>query len=239
MEFCPTILKPTADTLSKSVEAILGNPEQNTNSTEGENLDACCRTLYICGIQKKVNLNDTKKSKTRHCECENGFLKCLEKLNDEATKKFASAYSLEQSTCLEENYPIVKCVKFQIFFEPRAIFYRPPNAIEQKSNYIRCLEYEFDKEKPKIYQKIDLPYIFKIGKFEYIKEAEESSTQFFTKYSDFSECIRNSTDHCYVEHVQFELLKDSSDESDLFFCFFMPAVDTCRKLIKAALRKKS
>lgn len=193
MEFCPTVLKPTTDTLQKSIEAILRNPEQNTNSTENGNIDSCCRTLYVCGVQKKVILNGTKSS--RHCECEKGFIECLKKLNDETTK-FALAYSVEQSTCVAENYPIVKCIKFQKFLEPRAIFYRPPNAIEQKSHYIRCLEYEFDESKPKMYQTFDLPYIFKIGKYEFIKHAEGLFTEFSTVNSDISECIKRSTDRC-------------------------------------------
>ncbi|XP_031639842.1 uncharacterized protein LOC116351829 [Contarinia nasturtii] len=196
MEFCPTVLKPTTDTLQKSIEAIIRNPEQNTNSTENGNIDSCCRTLYLCGVQKKTSLNDTKKSNIRHCECENGFLRCLEKLNDEATREFALPYSFEQSTCVKESYPIVKCVKFHKFFEPRAIFYRPPNAIEQESHYIRCLEYEFDESKPKIYQKFDLPYIFKIGKYEHFEEAERLFTKFSTAQSDIAECIKHSTDRC-------------------------------------------
>ncbi|XP_031634680.1 uncharacterized protein LOC116347983 [Contarinia nasturtii] len=201
MEFCPSILEPTADTLAKSVEASFRNAEQNTNATEQEILDSCCRTLYMCGAQKKIDLNGTKNSNTRNCECENGFRECLENINGKTSSRFAFAYSIQRSACLAESYPIVKCVKFQIFFAPTAIFYRSPNAIEQKSDYIRCLEYEFDKNKPKIYQTFDLTFIYKIGKYDFIKDAEEATTNYFIEHPILSKCIKNSTETCHQEHA--------------------------------------
>lgn len=93
------------------------------------------------------------------------------------------------------------CKISKTFFEPRAIFYRPPNAIEQKSAHVRCLEYEFNENETKIYQTFDLPFIFKMGKYEFIKDAEEAIPNYYMKHTMLSQCMKNATLTCIAAHT--------------------------------------
>lgn len=71
------------------------------------------------------------------------------------------------------DYPTVRCKKYQFFFEPRRQFNEFPYGRGTES--IRCLEYELDTSKPKIYQVFDAPFFFKTlirRKPEYVEDIE-------------------------------------------------------------------
>lgn len=129
--------------------------------------DECSRGVIECEFLTKLTLNQTSDLfnsflKRRNCECEQKFHKCIhgiEEFYNYGTRAGMLGFvsTLIWPKCYSVNYPIVKCEKFQYFFEPNATFTKFPK--DRGTDTIRCLEYKLDKSKPKIYQDIfDVPF---------------------------------------------------------------------------------
>lgn len=141
-------------------------------------IDRYCRDCLKCDLREAIQLNRTKIAShlfVQNCECERNNQHFIRNIVGGSTGGFIPfAFSLCSKQCYSLDYPIVKCKKYQYFFEPKKQSDVFPNHVDTES--IRCLEYALDKSKPKIYQIFDLPFDFElIFKYrpEYIEEIEQ------------------------------------------------------------------
>jgi len=159
--YTPFILKPTEDYLKHILHYLL-------ERTNAHFEDDCSISCVACDLQKKFRMNrieDAFHSFVRDCDCEKKFHKCVH-INNGRThdwRKYdgllALTATINSPKCYSVEHPIVKCKRYQYFFEPFAQFKEIPK--ERGTDTIRCVEYELDKSKPKIYQDtFDVPFEF-------------------------------------------------------------------------------
>jgi len=128
--------------------------------------DNCCKDVIACDFEQKsklnrtIYLNDLFRSFVRNCDCERKYHKCLSSYRGFDLIGILGLVSILKSPkCYSVDHPIVKCKKFQYFFEPMITFNELPKR--RGTDTIRCLEYELDESKPKIYQdNFDVPFKF-------------------------------------------------------------------------------
>lgn len=104
--FCESILLPSENSLKTSLEATLVNAKQmHSDNNDLIMLDLCCRIYHKCDAHKHKELNVSTGSYSRHCDCENSFQSCLNRLNTSLSKEFAFIYSVNATTCyrLDDN----------------------------------------------------------------------------------------------------------------------------------------
>ena len=76
-----------------------------------------------------------------HCKCDFEFRNCLKKENNFISNRIGQTYFTVRNKCYKEESPIVKCEKY-----------------ESRLYIMRCIQYRYDKTKPKKYQWFDLPF---------------------------------------------------------------------------------
>lgn len=121
-------------------------------------MDKYCRLYYECDMNAKIQLHrtgDILNSFVRNCECGRKFINVL-KSHFAFGGLYAFIFSLNINKCYEKDYPIIKCNKYQYFFDLLNTFDEFPNGRGIKS--IRCLEYELDRIERKMYQLFDSPF---------------------------------------------------------------------------------
>lgn len=89
----------------------------------------------------------TKSSRTiLHCDCDEGLRECF-RVADEKYANVSGEYyyfGIAPTSCFKKEYPIVKCVEYDV----------------DDLWGDRCMHYELDKSKSKIYQLFDLPIYY-------------------------------------------------------------------------------
>lgn len=116
--------EPSESYLKKIVSYLL---KQTTSHDE----EYCCGKLIACDLDQKLLLNlsnctnDLFRSFVRNCECEREFRSCLDRVH-RRVKDFhfmlPLVSTLNSPKCYSLEHPVVKCKKFQYFFEPNAIY---------------------------------------------------------------------------------------------------------------------
>lgn len=102
--------------------------------------DSCCRAHDLCpkiidAQQSEYGLKNNGKFTRLHCECDNEFYKCLKSVNTLVSKQIGILYfNVLGAQCFSEDFPKKIC---------------------KKHSHSRCVRYEVDKSKPKIYQWFD------------------------------------------------------------------------------------
>lgn len=96
---------------------------------------------YINAGDSKHNLTNIITYTMLSCDCERKFLDCLKKASTPASVLVGIMYYefFPTRRCFSEEHPKVKCLKSTGW----------PMS--------KCLKYELDEKKPKIYQWFDLP----------------------------------------------------------------------------------
>lgn len=69
-------------------------------------------------------------------------MSCLKEVNNTLATAMGNGYDMIRDTCYDRVHPIKKCIKHQKIPE----------------GFSRCVEYEYDKKKPKIWQFLYVPF---------------------------------------------------------------------------------
>lgn len=149
--FCESILLPTKGTLKKSFKASF------VRSNKIDQVDSCCRSFHKCDAHKSVEFNRTSEWDIPHCECIYSFRTCLGHLNNSLTNKFTHIHSINTTKCYANDYPIVKCSKFDELTNDEVEFLKFSNSDEHEKYFNRCSKYHLDETKPQQLQLYDLP----------------------------------------------------------------------------------
>lgn len=88
----------------------------------------------------------SKKKQIFHCDCDERVRKYFRELSID-TYEYFFYMSFGYNRCFKEEYPIIKCIEYD---EDKDIVY----------GNNRCILYEIDKSKPKIYQFFDSPHYY-------------------------------------------------------------------------------
>ncbi|KAK4872448.1 hypothetical protein RN001_014477 [Aquatica leii] len=122
-----------------------GNVAQNENDFGPEiEADRCCKAHDLCDDYieaggTKHNLTNSAFYTRLKCQCDEDFNACLKKGNTRASNQVGYLYFNALGTqCFREDYPVISCVRYTI--TPKR----------------KCLEYEYDTTKEKIYQWFDV-----------------------------------------------------------------------------------
>ncbi|KAG4078514.1 hypothetical protein HA402_009226 [Bradysia odoriphaga] len=101
--------------------------------------DSCCRAHDHCDSlasgETKNNLTNNDFFTKLHCDCDKEFYLCLHDVNSTTSNQIGKIYFGLRNECYRNEYPIVKCVEYDM-----ALFVR------------RCYRYLLDESKPKLYQ---------------------------------------------------------------------------------------
>lgn len=155
--FCEPILKSTESALIKTLEASFVS-KSVTRLDEKDNSDFCCRSLLKCNSYKNIQYNYTNDWNIRQCDCEYFFRTCLDNLNTTLAKEFAFIHIANTTKCYANDYPIVKCIKFDTYLESNDQFSRFSSLSEREQFARRCLKYKLDETKTKQIQLFDLSF---------------------------------------------------------------------------------
>ncbi|XP_011303323.1 phospholipase A2 [Fopius arisanus] len=108
--------------------------------------DACCRDHDHCNdvieaLETKYNLTNPTFYTRVECSCDEKFYDCLHRSDDKIASQIGTFYfSLLNTQCFREDYPIVSCKHYAYTTYPK-----------------RCVEYDLDESQPKIHQWFDVP----------------------------------------------------------------------------------
>lgn len=159
LDFCPLVIKPNEKNFQHALQTMITTPDGKKGVEEVYTIDQTCRECLKCDFEQRLQLNLTKDAFPskfmRHCKCERVLQLYVQAFHLVTGGFIPFVFSLSSKQC----YSIVKCKKYQFFFEPKRQFDEFPYGRGTES--IRCLEYELDTSKPKIYQVFDVPFFFK------------------------------------------------------------------------------
>ncbi|GFY62303.1 phospholipase A2 [Trichonephila inaurata madagascariensis] len=106
-----------------------------------QDTDRCCRAHDKCddlieGGGTKYNLTNKSPFTALSCKCDDDFYNCLSRINSITSNTIGNTYfNVLKRPCYELDYPKTKkCKKYKTFLK------------------LKCVEYEVDKKKPKVYQ---------------------------------------------------------------------------------------
>ncbi|XP_060520399.1 phospholipase A2-like isoform X2 [Cylas formicarius] len=123
-----------------------GNISENVNDLGTErDTDKCCRTHDMCSDiipahESKHNLTNPSFYTRLHCDCDTDFYKCLKTIKTRTATKVGHLYfTILGTKCYRYDYPIIGCNKYT-FFPSR-----------------KCIDYQHDPTKNKVYQWYDVP----------------------------------------------------------------------------------
>lgn len=157
--FCESILSPNEKALKKSLEAsFVNNVKSDTRLDEIDHLDLCCRSFYKCNSYKNIEFNYTNERNIGHCDCEYFFRACLNNLNTTLSNEIGFIHIVNTTKCYANDYPIVKCIKFDTFSESNDQFPQLSNSTEREKFSSRCFKYKLDESKTKRVQLFDLSF---------------------------------------------------------------------------------
>lgn len=168
MKYCPSMFRSTENEIRDSLLAI-ANRSKDIPVDDGfgfGEFDQFCRLNFECDVRRKTELNrqyEIFNSFVRSCECERQFRESVQlERNDWISgvqSFFGHIYALNRRKCYSVDHPIKRCKRFESFYTPRKQY----DEFEMErfgTESIRCIEYELDKTKPKIYQLFDIPFQF-------------------------------------------------------------------------------
>lgn len=147
---------PTEHTLKQTLQSTFANSKSDTVLDGKDRIDLCCRSLYKCDSQKHSELNQTTEWPYWHCDCVWSFKTCLNNLNTTVSNEFAFIHSINTTKCLSNDYPIVKCKKFEEYTMSQLFEF--DNSDDREKYLKRCIEYELDRNKKKELQIFDMPF---------------------------------------------------------------------------------
>lgn len=154
--------------MENCLKIYVGKPNRNSldgvshtieyDSNEIKIMEDCCRSNFQCDVQKRMELNNTSIDENlRHCECENKFRECLDKTNIYMISLWTEYYFMHTPKCYSIDHPKTECEQTACYYHPSA----PKNQYSRRKNgAIRCVKYDLDKIKPKIYQTFELPFYY-------------------------------------------------------------------------------
>lgn len=94
----------------------------------------------MAGYETKHNLTNPNFFTRLPCDCDLKFHDCLKKVNSGVSEKIGIIYfDIIGTQCYKKDYPIIKCSNYTNFLNSK------------------CLNYELDESKEKIYQFFDVP----------------------------------------------------------------------------------
>lgn len=130
------------------------------DSEQKQLMEDCCRSNYMCDVQKRAESIDTKSidENVRHCDCENQFLECIDKSDSFMVLKWAEHYFMHTPKCYALDQPINTCNEYKCYYLPNAPYKQYPR--DHKNGAIRCVVYDLDGSKPKMYQTFDMPFYY-------------------------------------------------------------------------------
>ncbi|XP_044760931.1 phospholipase A2-like isoform X2 [Coccinella septempunctata] len=108
--------------------------------------DKCCRAHdkcfdFIPSGESKHNLTNADQVSRMHCDCDLEFYYCLKNVSSMESIMIGKIYFNDVGKCYKRDYPIIRCLSYKNF-----LFFQ------------KCLVYELDESKEKVYQYFDLPY---------------------------------------------------------------------------------
>lgn len=158
MTFCPQVYKTTEDELKHTF--LRPNPKTvRFMSDIPPIMETCCSSLLQCDEQKRAELKgDFIEDGIRHCECEKKFAKCLTDAEFASIMSFGKDYFTKTVKCYSVDHPIIKCEQYKCYYQPNTKFNQYPSGHVKEA--IRCVEYQLDESKPKIYQTFELPFYY-------------------------------------------------------------------------------
>lgn len=140
------------------------------NATHVGRFGSCCRSHFECNSRRIFDYKRAVQSNsTTNCDCDKDFSECLDKSSNMLSNVFEYSYILSTRKCIAHDHPIIECVKFQYFSEPYAEFSRAPHENELRSEQVRCIQYNVDKTKPKIFQLFDLPFLHQSNRYDVVQ----------------------------------------------------------------------
>lgn len=154
MEYCLKIFQPELHS-SAGYQEVVATKYHYTPEQVHE-MEACCRANIQCDEQKRSEFDIILTDETRHCECEHKFRHCLKKSNHQTDLGVQYFKIIPQ--CYAVDHPMVKCNKFKCFYQPTKEYTQYPH--DHMGDAARCVEYELDVSKAKVYQTFDLPFIY-------------------------------------------------------------------------------
>lgn len=153
MEFCPKIFKTT------SRDGLNLGPGIGYDWADVQKMESCCNSILQCDAQKRAELNSTLiEEDIHHCDCENKYRECLSKSNLFDVIEFGEDYFMKTAKCYSIDYPIIKCKQYKCYYQPKETYNQYPSGYVDGA--VRFVEYELDKNKPKIYKTFELPFYY-------------------------------------------------------------------------------
>lgn len=100
--------------------------------------------------------NDNDDDVQVSCDCFEPTRNCLHRINTTLPNYRANEFFISNGGfgCYKEDYPIVRCLEFGYSYIMKNLY------ISYKYKIKRCVRYELDESKPKIYQKFDVPFFY-------------------------------------------------------------------------------
>lgn len=108
-----------------------------------------------------------------HCECIRSFYTCLNNLNTTLSNEFAVIHSINTTKCISNDYPIVKCNKFEKYTDSISQLFEIDNFNEGEEYFKRCVVYELDRNRKKELQIFDMPFNSKSGIGTFLKTKQK------------------------------------------------------------------
>ncbi|XP_037814892.1 phospholipase A2 [Lucilia sericata] len=108
--------------------------------------DMCCRDHDHCDDILEARstfrgLNNSDWFPILKCSCEQKFINCLQAVNNMISNTLGHVYYSARSLCIAEGHPIVSCKQYM-----EGTFRK------------RCIRYNVDKKRPKIWQFYEMPF---------------------------------------------------------------------------------
>lgn len=196
MKYCPQIYKGVPDGHVRFADLFI-----NYDSVTIEKMETCCNLNLQCDVQKRLELNKTLiDANIRHCECENKFRDCITAANWRRVANMGDNYFRTTAKCYSVDHPIIKCEEFKCFYQPKKSYKQFPSG--HMDGAVRCVKYQLDKTKAKIYQTFELPFYY-YGYFDWqFEELEGEAYRDEPDYDNVTEPPKKEPDHDYHKELE-------------------------------------
>lgn len=146
--------------MKRTLDAVLVNADRRIHLNENDQVDVCCRSLHKCDAYKRTTFNQTIDTlwNSQNCDCTHLFRICLDNLNTSLSNDVEFLHSISTKKCYINDYPIIKCAKWESYPDSKLSFLRFVNQAEREKYQNRCSKYELDGNRPKQLQFRDLSF---------------------------------------------------------------------------------
>lgn len=106
-------------------------------------------------------------------------------------------YFRTTAKCYSVDHPIIKCEEFKCFYQPNNSYKQFPSG--HMDGAVRCVKYQLDKTKAKIYQTFELPFYY-YGYFDWqFEDLEGMAYRYEPDYDNVTEAPKKEPDNDYNE----------------------------------------